>query len=920
MSEQAFVSLFTPSRSQPEDLEAILVQRHDILNDAVERVRESATTGNKHHLLFVGPRGTGKTHLVTLLVHRLGQDVALKNSLRIAWLNEDETSTSLLDFLQRIYYALQKRYPGEYDKESLDPMFDLEQTEARQYVIKLLLEKLQQRTLLVVVENLDALFEGLKKTGQQNLRAFIQENPVLSIIATAQKLTDDIKKRKNTFFGFFQTEHLKALSVEEAAELLSKMAVLNKKSDVDIFLKSVTGRSRIRALYHLSGGNHRIYIALSKLITHDNINTLVDLFSTMIDRMTPYYQERIRCLPAQQRKIIEYLCTSESPCAVKKISRYLFATQQSISGQLKDLRDKGYVQSAQRGRESLYEIAEPLMRICVEVKENQSNAPLRILVDFLRIWYDRQELTDRLKGCGSVGLEYPYLKLANEKNLVNGNLRKQLLVKEFYADLDGEQWKRLKYYSDESEALALAYGSWKKGNDEQAISDLNDIVEENSGAVDSVKLSAWALMGEVYYQNKNFKRAVDCLNLVLNLSNLTVFQMTQMLFNRGLAYERLKDLEKAIIDYSSVICMVDAPAVPGNLVGISLYNRGLLYEEKGDYEKAISDFNNYIGLPSISLKQMNQVQLFKAMIYGKQGCIEKEIAEYTSILKKCEKEIDIKEAVLLNRGIAYGLLGDLDKANINFDSLINLVNVSPGKVIEAYISRGSVRAKLGDIGGALIDFNAVIKIKNATTEQVSIAHISQGVIYWRQNKVEKCEQAFKNALLLVADIPVESRLIIYVSLAIIYISDGRWSLAISMLDNGLKESNRHNNQLSDSVAVIEAFFESSLTVKIRLERAGTLARVYQDNSAIAQLGEALIEHLGDVFTSEEALPAIDNLEQWASVWENVFSGIESAKLFMRIFRTGIDFLKSEGKDRGILLNLNKEERQILQQAMSLNDK
>jgi len=40
---------------------------------------------------------------------------------------------------------------------------------------------------------------------------------------------------------------------------------------------------------------------------------------------------------------------------------------------------------------------------------------------------------------------------------------------------------------------------------------------------------------------------------------------------------------------------------------------------------------------------------------------------------------------------------------------------------------------------------------------------------------------------------------------------------------------------------------------------------------------------------------------------------------MRIFRTGVDFLKSENKDRGILLDLNQEERKILEQAMGLDD-
>ena len=64
---------------------------------------------------------------------------------------------------------------------------------------------------------------------------------------------------------------------------------------------------------------------------------------------------------------------------------------------MKDLRDKGYVTSTPRGREALYEITEPLMRICVEVKENQSHEPLALLVDFIRAWYDQSDLSERLE-------------------------------------------------------------------------------------------------------------------------------------------------------------------------------------------------------------------------------------------------------------------------------------------------------------------------------------------------------------------------------------------------------------------------------------------------------------------------------------------------------------------------------------------
>ena len=54
-----------------EALEAIFVQRHQLVADLVERIRESALTPNKHHTLIIGARGMGKTHLVSLVYHRL---------------------------------------------------------------------------------------------------------------------------------------------------------------------------------------------------------------------------------------------------------------------------------------------------------------------------------------------------------------------------------------------------------------------------------------------------------------------------------------------------------------------------------------------------------------------------------------------------------------------------------------------------------------------------------------------------------------------------------------------------------------------------------------------------------------------------------------------------------------------------------
>lgn len=391
MVGKALISRFTPSRTPPEVLEAIFVQRQALLADALERIEESATTGNKHHLLFIGPRGCGKTHLVALINHRAAALDRLKNKLRIAWLNEDESSISFLDLLIRIYRALAERYPEEFPPAGLEALFGLPEAQALDRLKSLLLAQLDNRTLLVLVENLDEVFEGLGEQGQMQWRAFLQEHPVSVTVATAQQLFEGVSRRRSPFFGFFQVQHLKPLSIGQATELLQHIARYHTDAELARFVTSRKGRARVEAVYHLSGGNHRVYIVLSKFISREALDELVGAFEKMLDELTPYYQERLRWLSPQQRKIVQHLCRVEAPVSVKDIARHLFMTHQTTSGQLKDLRDKGYVTSHSRGRESLYELAEPLMRLCVEVKENDRQ-PIRLIVRFLRVWYSDDQL------------------------------------------------------------------------------------------------------------------------------------------------------------------------------------------------------------------------------------------------------------------------------------------------------------------------------------------------------------------------------------------------------------------------------------------------------------------------------------------------------------------------------------------------
>lgn len=202
MSKTNFIWRFTPSRTDPALLEAIFVQREALLDNVLERIHESATTGSKHQILLIGPRGFGKTHFVSLLRHRVKQNPTLRGKLRIAWLNEDATTTSFVQLLMRMYRALIATYPGEFSPEILENLSELPPTEIERELKVALIEALADKTMLLIVENLDALFNDLGDSGQKKWRSFLQEQPITCTVATTQKLFAGVSRRESPFFGF----------------------------------------------------------------------------------------------------------------------------------------------------------------------------------------------------------------------------------------------------------------------------------------------------------------------------------------------------------------------------------------------------------------------------------------------------------------------------------------------------------------------------------------------------------------------------------------------------------------------------------------------------------------------------------------------------------------------------------------------
>jgi len=404
-------STFNPSAMPSELVEGTFVQRVGLAERLVDIFDDSARRESKHNVLLVGPRGIGKSHLVSLVYHRLKAKADLSEKLLIAYLREDEWGvTSFLDLLVRTLRAAFEEAGIEPPASTRD-LSKLSRSQAEDHVWRSLQEMLGAKTLLVIIENLDAVFQKIGEQGQRQWRALIQTHPQWAILATTPALFSDISRQVAPFYGFFEVIHLQPLSLDEAVALLRKLARCNADEKTEAFLKTAIGRARVRAVQHLAGGNHRIFVLFYEFLRQGGSEHFVTPLLKAIDALTPYYQSQMARLSPQQQKIVNLLCEYRRPATVTTIATDCFMTHQTAASQLRHLLTARYVRVDRVGREAFYELAEPLLRICVEGKGHRDR-PLNLLVDFIRYWFSREELERKLSGASDRDPGRDYLAAA----------------------------------------------------------------------------------------------------------------------------------------------------------------------------------------------------------------------------------------------------------------------------------------------------------------------------------------------------------------------------------------------------------------------------------------------------------------------------------------------------------------------------
>jgi tetratricopeptide (TPR) repeat protein len=363
-------------------LERLFVARERTLARVIDRVKGAITSDERNHTLLVGPRGSGKTHLVSLAYYR-----ARDLGAQVSWLPEDPwTIVSYQRLLREIAGRLEPTVEGALPTS-------VEELEA------LLVNRANSNgPIVVIVENLDQVLAALRNKGQQHLRHLLQAHRPFLFVASTTRIDRWLSDQAEPFYSWFTTTRLEPFDSAEAATMLATIAAENGDAALVSYLSSDEGLRRLETIAHLAGGQPRVWALLASALDVTRLDELIELLLERFDDLTPYYQEQLARLSPHQRLVVAELAEADRPINVADLAQRLDVNQRSLSKTTRELVERGWIApttsrlTAQLdGRRTYYELAEPLVRISFQIKESRGE-PLRLVVEFLKHWFDRSQL------------------------------------------------------------------------------------------------------------------------------------------------------------------------------------------------------------------------------------------------------------------------------------------------------------------------------------------------------------------------------------------------------------------------------------------------------------------------------------------------------------------------------------------------
>ncbi len=402
---------YNPDQLEDEDFLNGFVARRALAEKILTRLGEIKPRGLAQHRLIVGQRGMGKTSLLRRIALGVRDDPALAAVLLPLRFREEQYNvhnlhafwTNCLDALGDWFEAEGRRDEADSidrDVAALDPKADDEHgTQALDLFLGWM--KKEKRRPLLLLDNLDIIFDGLKDA-QWSLRRVLQKEGGIVIVGASASALEAAAQREGAFYDFFQVDVLAKLEHHEILLCLRHIAQQRDEGGRRVLEILDRDPARIHALYDLTGGNPRTLALLYLVLETSGDDGVMRDLERLLDQATPLYKARVEELAPQARVVFDALALAWDPAPASDLAETTGLEAGTVSTQLDRLVRDGVVEKASLSstRRAAYQVAERFFNIWYLMRHSPRRQRLRLrwLTELLRKIYSPRELQDRAAG------------------------------------------------------------------------------------------------------------------------------------------------------------------------------------------------------------------------------------------------------------------------------------------------------------------------------------------------------------------------------------------------------------------------------------------------------------------------------------------------------------------------------------------
>ena len=363
-----------------------------VRNAEFESLLESlhASDGNANvHSLVIGPRGSGKTHLLLRVAAEVRRDNRLSAFYPIVFAEESYEIATVGEFWLECLNHLAEQAP-EDERANLRLSYnDLSTTgDDRDLAGRCLGAILDyadrhEKRLLLLVENLNMLLADIADPDAGwRLRHTLQTEPRIVLLGSATSRFDEIDRPDHALYDLFRVVTLPALDTDDCDTLWSSLTGQPK------------GSQQIRPLQILTGGNPRLISVVAGFEKTYSFKDLISNLLNLVDEHTGYFKSHIEALPPQERRVYLALARLWKPATAREVASQARLNVNKCSAQLKRLVDRGAVSMEDRAkRRRTYHVAERMYNIYYLLRRHGAESHMvDALVRFMGSYYSPDEM------------------------------------------------------------------------------------------------------------------------------------------------------------------------------------------------------------------------------------------------------------------------------------------------------------------------------------------------------------------------------------------------------------------------------------------------------------------------------------------------------------------------------------------------